>query len=304
MTTFSKRYGYGPQGPTEPIIEDAPSWLRTKYIRVLNQFTYVDDDYRYKNTEGCPLGIKYLNETISELLRRESGSDARDSWTCQDYLEGLIKSAEWHCFYGIVERVGQEIQKVEQRWKRALTSYPVAPGIDERIQNYGYQKYLSQINELFAEENIGWRLDKDCLLKRESPKDLSERLEKIAETLTDEFEPARDHYRKAVRFANARPLDPENSIKEIISAVESVGRVLYPGANTLGDVVKDMRKQNKFPQLLIIVIEKFYAYTCSEPAVRHGGPVSSRVLSDDAEFCLHMGAALIRYMIAYSKRRI
>ena len=32
MTMFSKRYGYNPQNPTEPILEDAPSWLRVGYI--------------------------------------------------------------------------------------------------------------------------------------------------------------------------------------------------------------------------------------------------------------------------------
>lgn len=301
MTTFSKRYGYSPQGPTEPIIEDAPSWLRTKYIRLLHLFAYIDNDSRYRS-EGRPLGYKYLNEIISELLRQEMSPDAWDSWGCADYMECLIKGADWNHFFDIVENVGKELQKCERRWKEI--PYPSVPEVDDRIENYGFQKYSSDVNKLFSEESIGWRLDNNSELVLESPRELSQRIEEIGKTLKDEFEPARDHYGKADRYANARPLDPENSIKEVISAVESVGRILYPGANTLGDVVKDMKKENKFPQLLIIVIEKFYGYTCSEPAVRHGGPVSSRVLSDDAEFCLHVGAALIRYMIAYSKRGI
>jgi hypothetical protein len=303
MTTFSKRYGYGPQGPTEPILEDAPSWLRTRYNRILNYFSYVDQDLRHRNVEGRPLGVKYLIEIVSDQLREEAGEEAWDSEACRDYLESMINGIEWYNFYDVVERIGKEIKKAEQEWLKAvrLTS---DEEIEHHIERFGFETYRSKINELFSDETIGWRLDKDCLLKRDSPKDLSRRIEKIGQALKDEFEPARGHYGKAVRYANARPLDPENSIKEIVSAIESVGRVLYPKAQTLGDVAKEMRKEQKFPQHLIATIEKFYAYACSEPAVRHGGPVSSRVLSDDAEFCLHMGAALIRYMIAYSEREI
>ena len=143
----------------------------------------------------------------------------------------------------------------------------------------------------------------DGYLKREFPEALGRRIEATQKELTDEFEPAREHYKKAVRYTNARPIDPENSIKEIVSAVESLGRVLYPKATTLGDVVKEMRKANLLPQHLVSVIEKFYAYACAEPAVRNGAPTSSKVILDDAEFCLHLGAALIRYLISYAKRQ-
>ena len=92
-------------------------------------------------------------------------------------------------------------------------------------------------------------------------------------------------------------MDPENAIKEITSAVESVGRVFYPAADTLGEVAKEMRRDASWPSPLVSMIEKFYAYASSEPAVRHGAPVASRVGIADAEFCLHVGVALIRYLI-------
>ena len=91
--------------------------------------------------------------------------------------------------------------------------------------------------------------------------------------------------------------DPENAIKEVTSAIESAGRVLYPKANTLGKVVKEMEKDEFWPSHLVAMIEKYWAYASSEPAIRHGAPVTSRVLVRDAEFCLHVGAAIIRYLI-------
>jgi hypothetical protein len=114
----------------------------------------------------------------------------------------------------------------------------------------------------------------------------------------DKFKSAHQHLIKAIRYLQDEPVDPENSIKEIVSTVESVGRVLYSDAKTLGDVVKAMRKDHTRPQLLITVIEKFYGYANAEPAIRHGSSMSSKVALDDAEFCLHVGAALTRYLIA------
>ena len=114
----------------------------------------------------------------------------------------------------------------------------------------------------------------------------------------NEFEPAHQHLIKAIRYLQDIPVDPENSIKEIVSTLESVGRVLYPKTSTLGDVVKAMKRDQSRPQLIIMVIEKFYSYASGEPAIRHGASVSSKVMLDDAEFCLHVGAALTRYLIA------
>ncbi len=298
MPTFSKRYGYNPQNQSEPVLEDAPIWTRSGYVdQILDPFTFIDDDLRYENKEGRPLGIKALIKTICTQLRKDIDySSATDSWYCRDYLHGLVKDSEWYQFYDIVEMVAREVRGVENYWQGNVALH------GNQIAIFGFKSYLSLVNDLFASDNIGWRLDSQGLLIREFPEPLARRIDSVRTDLVDEFEPARVHYDKAVRYANTRPIDPENSIKEIVSATESLGRVLFPQANTLGDVVREMRKANALPQHLVSVIEKFYAYACAEPAVRHGAPVPSRVVVDDAEFCLHMGAALIRYLIAYSKR--
>jgi hypothetical protein len=115
--------------------------------------------------------------------------------------------------------------------------------------------------------------------------------------LQDGFEPAREHYRKSHRFLFEHPVDPENSIKEIVSAVESVARTLFPKANTLGAAIKEMQRTQFCSPMLLSMIEKFYGYASSEPAVRHGAAVSSRVERIDAELCFHTAIAIIRYLI-------
>jgi hypothetical protein len=105
--------------------------------------------------------------------------------------------------------------------------------------------------------------------------------QKMSATLTGlmkDFSPAAKHYQKSIDFIHSRPIDPENAIKEIVSAVESVGRTIYPSAKTLGDVIKEMRGEQVFPQMLLGMMEKFWVYANSQPAVRHGASTPSTVL--------------------------
>ncbi len=211
------------------------------------------------------------------------------------FIYQFLNGCDWFHFYDFVEFVAIKLQEFESNleansWKR------------EKIGERGFNAYKNSVNRLFVSANVGWRMNEQGRLRRESTKALDGKLQAIQNQLNDEYEPAREHYRKAIRYLNERPLDVENSIKETISAIESIGRIIYPSTNTLGDVVKELRKTSLMPSHLVAVIEKFYAYACSEPAVRHGSPVSSRVLLEDAEFTLHLGAALIRYLVSARKR--
>jgi hypothetical protein len=45
--------------------------------------------------------------------------------------------------------------------------------------------------------------------------------QKMSATLTGlmkDFSPAAEHYQKSIDFIHSRPIDPENAIKEIVSA--------------------------------------------------------------------------------------
>ena len=283
MAKFSSRYHYDPRVPSEPLLEDAPEWMRVAYLNtVLNPITYVDMDTRYGNTNNAPLGIKSLYKDFCGLVRQDEDPNAYDSWNCWEYLKAEVSKTPWYRFYDFVEHVGKRLCDIDH---------------EDPFSSAKFDDYKTAVNKLFAEERIGWRLNEESEFVREIPKALSERIGKTGQLLGDSFEPARAHYRKACRYVLQPPLDPENAIKEVISAIESAGSVLNPGAKTLGDIVKEMRKKQSIPSLLISMMDKFYAYASDEPAVRHGSALSSSVQLVDAEFCLHVGAAFLRYLI-------
>lgn len=290
MTNFSRRYKYNPKVPKEAILEDAPYGLRLAFVNgVLDDLTFIDDPDYVGNPEGRPLEVKHLHREFCLTLREEP------SWGIGGYWKALIDllySVQWYEFYDFVELVGAKLIKVQENHILEF----------EWLEWFGYEAYRTKVNKLFAEDGIGWRLNAKGQLTREVHPTLSKRLETADKALSDGFEPARQHFGKAMRYAYERPIDPENSIKEVVSAIESLGRKLYPGTSTLGDVVKEMRKSTSIPAQLTTMIDKFYGFASSAPAVRHGAPEVSTVDVAEAEFCLHVGAALIRYLIEKSKQ--
>lgn len=284
---FSKRYGYSNSDSTEVILEEAPYQIRAFFVDgILDNLTYVDDDHRYDNHRK-PLGIKELYRQFCYHIKVTKEEKHWDSAYCWDIMVSMINSIPWFNFYDFVEFVGMRLREDTD-------------GIFEssRVPEYSFETYRHSVNEFFAEVNVGYRLNERGELYRQIPRALQVRLDEAQEKLENRFGAARSHYQKADRYLNYRPIDPENSIKEIVSAVESVGKTLYPTTSTLGEVIREMRRERRVPQHLISVIEKLYAYASSEPAIRHGGASESRVLIQDAEFALHTGVAIIRYLVS------
>ncbi|UST92745.1 AbiJ-NTD4 domain-containing protein [Pseudomonas siliginis] len=286
---FSHRNGFDPNRAEGPIVEDAPSWLRDDFfINVLSKLTYVDQDSRVKNKERFPLGIKSLNERLCVEVRREMDEGDWDSWTCQEGLAFTIKKCEWYQFYDCVEVIGEELQEIEPLYEDASG--------DIDVPKFTFAAYRARVNELFNKHQIGWRLNVKSQLESALPKDLSDRMETVEKQL-DQYEAAREHFRKAKRYALGTHKDPENSIKESVSAFESVGRVLYEKSATLGDALSKMKKDGVVPPMLVAVMEKFYAYANAAPGVRHGAAQMPKSAEMDAELAMHLSAAFIRYAI-------
>ncbi|HEK1364478.1 hypothetical protein KZ854_13520 [Pseudomonas aeruginosa] len=288
---FSHRYGYDPlRKPGEVIVEDAPEWLRRDFIvSILDPLTFIDLDSRQKNTEERPLGIKTLNQRLCIATRTEMDDQDWDSWTCQASLELTLLRATWWQFYDCVEIIGTQLHQTEKKYE----SDPFPDVWDE----FRFPAYRSKVNALFEQQMVGWRLNDQSQLEMALPKDLADRIEATSKSLTDEFQSARAHYRKAKRYILGTTKDPENSIKESISALESVCRVIHPDTPTLGKALSKMKSEGLYPPMMISVFEKFYAYCNDEPSVRHGSDKPSRVQLLDAELALHLGAAFIRYTL-------
>lgn len=291
MSKFSRKYGYDNK-TTNEIIEDAPTWTRIGFIDgILKDLVYVDQDSRYKNIDGRPIGIKALHKEFAFSCRIQLEVADYDSWYCEERLYDQIKAVSWYYFYDLVEMIGKKLKEIEGEYLFE----------EEKRKTYGYANYKKKINELFVNDRIVWQLNDDSELTKSIPEVLQNVINKTEKELINNLNPARIHYKKAYKYLFSFPIDTENGIKEIVSAIESIGRIIYPKASTLGDVIKEIRKEKLLPEMLLPIMEKYYAFANATPAVRHGSNKTSNLETTDGEFVFYVGVALIRYLIKVNK---
>ncbi len=267
------------------IIDDAPERTRIGYIRgVLEKF--VGETWRQRGARPEPLEISEVHSqfiTICRLDAEPHDWSEQGSWPA---LTSHLKSCDWTQFYDFVELLGD-----------------LLIGHDDHIpfdSSIDFDGYRGMVNALFDEDRIGWVLDPTSSLVRRAR--ALERAVVGAETaLTGPFRIARDHYRKALQYLLQHPVDEGNSVKEIISAVESVAKVVSPGASTLGKALIELKKDGRFDPRLLQVMEKLYAYSNDAAMVRHGQVAGRGPTIAEAELTVHLGLASICYLTAVNE---
>ena len=272
------------------ILEDAPRPTRIGYIKgILGVFVGDRRNYGGYNNRGEPLDTMETHEKFIALIRDEADPwdyDSQNSWLA---LVEHLKSCNWLEFYDFIELLG-----------RLLLEFDDDPFALSKTTHF--KSYQAKVNALLSEDRIGWSLNQESMLARQIPESLSRRIKATESQLADGFDAARAHYQKAQSFIYSYPIDKANCVKEIVSALESVVRVLVPGSTTLGDAIKTFKKKGQHPRHLLEALEKLYVHSNATPMVRHGHPEVGSVSIEEAELALHLGIAYIRYFIAVNGR--
>lgn len=100
-------------------------------------------------------------------------------------------------------------------------------------------------------------------------------------------------------LSNRENPDYKNSIKESISAVESICIIIAGKGATLGDALKTLGNKHNLNNQLKAAFEKLYSYTNSEGGIRHAeGMFESEVTFEEAKFMLVSCCAFVNYLIA------
>lgn len=157
------------------------------------------------------------------------------------------------------------------------------------------QEACTLINQVLTEENSTYRLVGHQFVEITNDSEIRE-IDAAAQT---ELDGVSIHITAAVKFLSDRK-NPNyrNSIKESISAVESLFKILTKTKSaTLSDGLKEMKNSIEIHPALIAGFEKIYAYTSDEDGIRHAIvdlPMSS---FSDAKFMLVSCSAFINYVI-------
>ncbi len=153
--------------------------------------------------------------------------------------------------------------------------------------------FKEKLNRALEEELCNYRLVGDKIVEITSEMEIIE----IEEAL-ESPNPIEIHLKTALNMvADRKEPDYRNSIKESISAVESLCKMITkkPKA-TLGQALKIITDNVEIHPALVKAFDKLYGYTSDEDGIRHSLLDVSKVNFEDAKFMLVSCSAFINYL--------
>jgi hypothetical protein len=126
-------------------------------------------------------------------------------------------------------------------------------------------------------------------------------IESIEESLsaTEKLKPVNEHLTVALSYLSDRQSpDYRNSIKEAISAVESLCNLIAGDKSTLGEALSKVEQVISIHPALKKAFSSIYGYTSDASGIRHAMLDSSNLAFEDAKFMLVSCSAFINYLLA------
>ena len=266
MKRFSQRKGFKPVSDTIQV-NGMSDELRNSIWNVLDVFLYQSDGFLYKQY-GEPGVDTFCSNLWFHFFKKPVDTIPTHSEDKIAVIRDFFFSCEWYEVYDFIEYF-----------------------IDD---NKGFAKLFNAVLEV---ELSGYRIisGKVVDITHEQEVDMLE------EALRDtRYQGVNAHLQRALELLSDRKNpDYRNSIKESISAVESMAKVITNNPNaTLGDALKVLEKGGKLHPALKKGFSNLYGYTNDEDGVRHAMIEEPNIAAADAKFFLLSCTSFVNYLKA------
>jgi len=117
---------------------------------------------------------------------------------------------------------------------------------------------------------------------------------------SDKFQTVKEHLKRSLQLLSDRKNpDYRNSIKESISAVESLSKIIIGNSKTtLGQALKEIENKHQIPGSLKTAFSALYGYTSDEGGIRHALlEQDTKVGIEEARFMMIACSAFVNYLI-------
>jgi len=163
------------------------------------------------------------------------------------------------------------------------------------IGHFQDDELIKALNQILEREISGYRIVNGLITDITDPQEIEMLEQALAD---DDFPSVRIHLQAALeKFADLKNPDYRNSIKESISAVESMARLISGNDKaTLGDALKIIEKQGKVHPALKDAYSKLYGYASDEGGIRHAMLEEPNLSPADAKFFLLSCTSFINYL--------
>lgn len=262
----------------------------------LIQKWYLFEYFQNSRENFCQLLVKeafgeYLSDFIKNMIKYNN------EYFFELYIHKTISQADYSEVLTLTEFITNSFVK----WKDDFFKNPFkysAYGYYAGYNNSNFPKYVDELNDLFETEFVGYRF----IGEKITPISDKNEVKSVQETLSVVNEGAKEHIQKALSFLSNRDNpDYKNSIKESISAVESVCQIITGDDKaTLGEALKKL--ECKGLHLHIAMRKAFsalYGYTSDQGGIRHAeGMFASDVSFEEAKYMLVSCCAFVNFLIA------
>lgn len=228
---------------------------------------------------------------------------SRDGYTSKQYgTAEIYPFSEFHWFHYFKkpidsrETYGGHILQVIRKYFFECPWYEVYDFIEFIATYYNNNKKLYEmLNYILERELAGYRLIDGVIA------DITDKqeVEMLEEALGDtKFEGVSNHLRRGLELLSDRKKpDYRNSMKESISAVEGITRIITgrPKAS-LGDALGILEKTGKLHGALKAGFSNLYGYTSDEGGIRHAMLEEPNIDVNDAKFFLLSCTSFVNYL--------
>lgn len=283
MPLFSQRKGIKPP-KTVAQVESMDADLRIGLWNILTAYFF--DKIRGELIYKIPPMHRLLNSIWHSYFKIPL--DTLDDWGAKPYakIRDYFFKAEWNEVYDFVEFVANTYQS-ETDPKRSYN-----------------QDFMKSCNDILERELSAYRFVGGMITQITSKEEITEVEEALK--LMRPLAPISNHLLRALELlANKKSPDYRNSIKESISAVEAICRLITSDKSaSLGAALDLIEKQGqvKLHPALKSAFDKLYGYTSAAEGIRHALLDETSLQFDDAKFMLVSCSAFVNYLISKASR--
>ncbi|WP_370979458.1 AbiJ-NTD4 domain-containing protein [Agaribacterium sp. ZY112] len=210
-----------------------------------------------------------------------------------------FSSKLWHFYFKLPMDTrpnhGGEILGEIRKYYFSCEWYEIYDFLEHILKSEKNGRLIQQVNRILESELAGYRFIDSAFV----PVTEEQEIEAIESAIAEgPYAGVRSHLQSAIEHLSRKENpDYRNSIKESISAVESMAKELTGNPKaTLGDALNQLSRNSNIHQALKAGFSSIYGYTSDEGGIRHAMLEEPSVSVSDAKFFLVSCSSFINYL--------
>lgn len=232
-----------------------------------------------------------------------SGMYGRSDYVDRSNLHPLVVSFWLHYFKKPIDTIDEYWEHCLERLRKHFFAakwfevYDFVEFVADHGPRASKQKFIEVGNSYLERENAAYRFVDGRIVEITSAEEIEE-VEAAVES-GGRYPGVHTHLKTALTLLSDRKSpDYRNSIKESISAVESLAKQLAGSeGGTLGAVLKTLEKAKKLHPAMKSAFASLYGYSSDADGIRHALLEESNLTKADARFMLVCCSAFINYAL-------